>query len=48
MKVFLFRIPKPLNQNLIAQVDESNMFYDQLHQHEELQLSLIFKGQQVN
>ncbi len=45
MKVLPFKIPKPLNQNLIVQVDESKMFYNQLHQHEELQLSLILKGQ---
>jgi len=45
MKVLPFKIPKPLNQNLIVQVDESNVFYNQLHQHEELQLSLILKGQ---
>jgi len=45
MKVLPFKIPKPLNQNLIVQVDESKMFYNQLHQHEELQLSLIIKGQ---
>lgn len=45
MKVLPFKIPKPLNQNLIVQVDESKMFYNQLHQHQELQLSLIVKGQ---
>jgi AraC-like DNA-binding protein/quercetin dioxygenase-like cupin family protein len=45
MKVLPFRIPKPLNQNLIVQVDKAKMFYNQLHQHEELQLSLILKGQ---
>ncbi len=44
MKVLPFKIPKPLNQNLIVQVDESKMFYNHLHQHEELQLSLILKG----
>lgn len=44
MKVLPFKIPKPLNQNLIIQVDESKMFYNQLHQHEELQLSLIVRG----
>lgn len=44
MKVYPFKIPKPLNQNLIVQVDESKMFYGQLHQHEEIQLSWIVKG----
>jgi len=45
MKVLPFKIPKPLSQNLIVQVDESKLFYNQLHQHEEVQLSLILKGQ---
>ena len=45
MRVLPFKIPKPLNQNLIVQVDQSQMFYNQLHQHAELQLSLILKGQ---
>lgn len=45
MKVLPFKIPKPLNQNLIVQVDETKTFYNQLHQHQELQLSLIIKGQ---
>ena len=45
MKVLPFKIAKPLNQNLIVQVDESEAFYNQLHQHKELQLSLILKGQ---
>ena len=44
MKVLPFKIAKPLNQNLIVQVDESEAFYNQLHQHKELQLSLILKG----
>lgn len=44
MKVLPFKIAKPLNQNLIVQIDESDMFYNQLHQHEELQLSLIIRG----
>lgn len=44
MKVQPFQIPKPLHENLIVQVDRAKMFYNQLHQHKELQLSLIIKG----
>ena len=44
MKVQPFQIPKPLHENLIVQVDRAPMFYNQLHQHKELQLSLIIKG----
>lgn len=44
MKVFPFQIPKPLHENLIVQEDRVPMFYGQLHQHQELQLSLIVKG----
>ena len=44
MKVLPFQIPKPLNENLIVQVDQSKAFYTNLHQHAEIQLSLIVKG----
>lgn len=44
MKVLPFQIPKPLHENLIVQQDRVPMFYGQLHQHKELQLSLIVKG----
>lgn len=44
MKVHPFQIPKPLHENLIVQQDRASMFYDQLHQHKELQLSLIVRG----
>lgn len=44
MKVQPFQITKPLNENLIVQIDRSNAFYDNLHQHNEIQLSLIVKG----
>lgn len=44
MKVFPFQIPKPLHENLIVQEDLGAMFYGQLHQHKELQLSLILRG----
>lgn len=45
MKVLPFKIAKPLNQNLIVQVDESESFYNQLHQHKEWQMSLVVNGQ---
>lgn len=44
MKVYPFQIPKPLNENLIVQEDITPIFYDQLHQHAEMQLSLVVKG----
>jgi len=44
MKVQPFQIFKPLNENLIVQVDRSKKFYNTLHQHNEIQLSLIVKG----
>ncbi len=44
MKVQPFQILKPLHENLIVQVDQSKAFYNQLHQHTEIQLSLIVEG----
>lgn len=44
MKVQPFQIPKPLNENLIVQIDRAKSFYDILHKHNEIQLSLIVKG----
>ncbi|NNE77992.1 MAG: helix-turn-helix transcriptional regulator, partial [Pricia sp.] len=44
MKVYPFKIAKPLHENLMVQDDRSQRFYGQLHQHKELQLSLIVKG----
>lgn len=44
MKVRPFQILKPLDQNLIVQIDKSVGFYNHLHQHSEIQLSLIVKG----
>ncbi len=45
MKVYPFKIPKPIHENLVLQIDEGLHFYDKLHQHEEIQLSLIVRGQ---
>lgn len=45
MKIYPFKIPKPIHENLVLQIDEGVHFYDKLHQHEEIQLSLIVRGQ---
>lgn len=44
MKVLPFKIPKPKQEALVYQEDREAYFYDQLHQHEELQISYIQKG----
>ncbi len=44
MKILPFKIPKPLNDSIIYQIDFDDAFYNKLHQHEELQLSLIIEG----
>ncbi len=44
MKVQPFQIVKPLNENLIVQIDRGKGFYNTLHQHNEIQISLIEKG----
>jgi len=45
VKVLPFKIPKPENNALIYQVDTGNQFYNHLHQHEEIQISIILKGE---
>jgi AraC-like DNA-binding protein len=45
MKVLPFTIPKPKKDALILQEDKQPLFYDLLHQHEEIQLSLIKNGE---
>jgi AraC-like DNA-binding protein len=45
MKVLPFTIPKPKRDALILQEDKQAAFYEFLHQHEELQISLIEQGQ---
>lgn len=45
MKIYPFKIPKPFGENLILQVDKGIAFYDKLHQHEEIQISYIVKGE---
>jgi len=44
MKVLPFVIPKPDKARLVYQVDKVKVFYDKLHQHEEIQLSFIVRG----
>ena len=45
MKVLPFKIPKPEDGALVYQEDKEPIFYNQLHQHEEIQVSLILKGE---
>lgn len=44
MKVLPFKIPKPKKEALVYQEDHEHVFYDKLHQHEEIQISLIVEG----
>ena len=44
MKVFPFKIPKPVDEHLIVQIDKEPIFYNRLHQHEEIQISHIING----
>ncbi|MDP6922760.1 MAG: AraC family ligand binding domain-containing protein [Lutibacter sp.] len=45
MKVFPFTIPKTENVTLYIQEYKGKGFYDKLHQHQELQISLIVQGE---
>ncbi|QTD37343.1 helix-turn-helix domain-containing protein [Polaribacter batillariae] len=45
MKVLPFQIPKPENDALVFQEDIEFAFYNKLHQHEEIQISFIVKGE---
>ena len=44
MTVLPFKIPKPEKEALVYQEDHEIIFYGQLHQHEEIQISLIVAG----
>jgi AraC-like DNA-binding protein/quercetin dioxygenase-like cupin family protein len=44
MKVRPFKIAKPIDQSLVVQVDVAYSFYNQLHQHAEIQISCIVEG----
>lgn len=45
MKVFPFKIPKPENSTLIVQNDKVDMLYNKLHQHQEIQISYVLRGE---
>ncbi len=45
MRVLPFKIPKPENRTLVIQIDKGKSFYNKLHQHREIQISLIVKGE---
>ncbi|MBA6154775.1 AraC family transcriptional regulator [Gelidibacter maritimus] len=45
MRVLPFKIPKPEHDALVYQEDIGVSFYDQLHQHEEIQVSYIIEGE---
>lgn len=45
MKPLPFKIPKTSQDTLIVQEDQEKVFYDKLHQHEEIQISLIVSGE---
>ena len=45
MKVLPFKIPKPEFDALIFQEDKDDLFFNKLHQHEEIQLSYIVEGE---
>ena len=45
MKVLPFKIPKPEQDALVFQEDYEFIFYDKLHQHEEIQISAILEGE---
>ena len=45
MKELPFKLPKSENETLIYQEDKGVYFYDKLHQHLEIQISFIVKGE---
>ncbi len=45
MKVLPFKIPKPENVTLYVQHYKGENFYEKLHQHKEIQISLIAEGE---
>ena len=45
MKVLPFKIPKPENEAIIYQEDKEMLFYNKLHQHKEIQISFIKRGE---
>ena len=45
MKVIPFKIPKPENMTLYVQHYKGVNFYEKLHQHKEIQITLIAEGE---
>jgi AraC-like DNA-binding protein len=45
MKVLPFKIPKPENITLYVQHYKGENFYEKLHQHKEIQISVVLKGE---
>ncbi|CAM1362098.1 Cupin [Tenacibaculum litopenaei] len=45
MKVLPFKIPKSKNIGLIYQEDKGPYFYDKLHQHDEIQICYVVRGE---
>ena len=45
MKILPFQIPKPEHDALIYQENKELVFYDKFHQHREIQVSYILKGE---
>jgi len=45
MKVLPFKIPKPENVTLYIQVYKGESFYEKLHQHKEIQISVVLEGE---
>jgi len=45
MKIVSFIIPKTKESTLIYQQDEGGLFYEKLHQHEEIQICHILRGE---
>ena len=44
MKVLPYRVSKSYSDTLIIEKDEGVVFYDKLHQHQDIQLSYIVSG----
>lgn len=45
MKVLPFKIPKPENVTLYIQEYKGESFYDKLHQHKDIQITLVLEGE---
>ena len=45
MKILPFKIPKPENITLYIQHYKGENFYEKLHQHKEIQISVVLRGE---